>query len=380
MKRNDLFLHPQRQSQFAIFFIILRVLRDMFKQLWPILIAIFIGRGSSSFDTFEMALAGLGIFGIIPSLIAYFKFYFHLSENELIINKGLFRKVKLNIPVERIQSVNFRQTFIHQFFQVTEVVIETAGSAEQETKIDAVTIPVAEQLRKRILQKRALALGESRETVQTSDAPESIESIVRLSRNDLLRVGLVQNHFKPIGLLFGLFGSIFFYSYTFDYDPRDFYRQISDYGDNLSIMDFVVIALILAIASVAYSVVTTVLRHYNLHFWRSGKKFQVVQGLLTRQEFAALDKKIQILNWGQNPFERMVGFYNIIFRQAKSGDEGKQASRFKIPGCVEDDIHFVQKSWQGENSGIFENYLPVSIHWFYHGLYYQVFFFFYRKS
>ena len=127
MKKNDTFAHPQRQSGYAIIFIILRVLRNLVRQLWPILIAVFLGRRNSSFDTFEMVLSGLGIFGIIPSVIAYYKFYFHLNETELVINRGLFRKVKLNIPFERIQSVNFKQTFIHQFFKVTEVEIETAG-------------------------------------------------------------------------------------------------------------------------------------------------------------------------------------------------------------------------------------------------------------
>lgn len=375
MKKNDNFSSPQRQSKFAIIFIILRLIRNLFRQLWPFLIAIFLGRGNSSFDTLEIILSGLGIFGLFPSLIAYYKFYFHLSDNELIINKGLFKKVKLNIPFERIQSVNFKQTFIHQFFKVTEVEIETAGSAEQETKIDAIEIPLAHLLRQRILEKKAEVSGQISE--DSSDIPEENEkeTILKLSQKDLIRVGFVQNHFKPIGLLSGLVGSLFFYAYTFDYDPRDIYEQIFNFGEQLSYVYIGILIILLIVASVSFSLITTFLKYYNLHFWRSGKKFQVVQGLLTRKEFAALDNKVQILNWGQNPFERLLGFYNIIFRQARSGDEKKQTTQFKIPGCTTRHVDFVRDAWLGAGTGQFSDLKHVSIHLFYHTAFYQCIFF-----
>ena len=375
MKKNDIFVLPQRQSKFAIIFIILRLLRNLIRQLWPVVIAIFLGRGSSSFDTLEIALSGLGIFGIIPSVIAYYKYYFQLTDKELIINKGLFKKVKLNIPFERIQSVNFRQTFIHQFFKVTEVEIETAGSAEQETKIDAIEIPMAEMLRQRILEKKAQVLRVDQEIVSVEEAANQVDTILQLSQRELLRVGIVQNHFRPIGLLTGLVGTIFFYSYTFDYDPRDFFNQIYNYGERLSLINIIVLSAFLVAASIAYSLITTGLRHYNLHFWRSGNKFQVVQGLLTRQEFAALDNKIQILHWGQNPFERIIGFYNIIFRQARSGDEKRTMSQFKIPGCNLDQVSYVQRAWLGSRAGKFDKYFSVSRHLFFHSAMYQCLFF-----
>ena len=375
MKKNDIFSLPQRQSKFAIIFIVLRLLKNLIRQLWPLVLAIFIGRGNSSFDTLEIVLSGLGIFGIIPSVIAYYKYYFQLTDKELLIQKGLFKKVKLNIPFERIQSVNFRQTFIHQFLNVTEVEIETAGSADQETKIDAIDIPMAEMLRKRILERKAevLQIEEVENGLEYSN--QEIDTILKLERRDLVKVGLTQNHFKPIGLLTGLAGSIFFYSYTFDFDPRNVLNQIYSYGEQLPIVQIVIVLFVLMIASVGYSILTTVLRHYNLHFWRSGEKFQVVQGLLTKQEFAALDNKVQILNWGQNPFERIVGFYNIMFKQARSGDEKKNVGQFRIPGCSLEQVDFVRDAWLGESNGSFENYHKVSIHFFFHSALYQLWFF-----
>ncbi len=382
MKKNDILDRPQRQSQFAIIFIVLRFLKNLAKQLWPLLLAVILGRrGSSTFDTIEMVIAGVGIIGIVPSIIAYYKYYFHLSENELVINKGLLKKVKLNIPFERIQSVNFRQTFIHQFFKVTEVEIETAGSSDQETKIDALDIPTAELLRKRILEMKAQATIDGSPSLDIKEADpvvEETETILRLSEKDLLKVGLVQNHLRPVGLLIGLIAPIYFYSFSFDFNPNSMIRQAYSYFEDFKSWtpQAALLAVIgILILSIIYSLVTTVLRHYNLHFWRSGDKFQVVRGLFTKQEFAALDNKIQILNWGQNPFERAIGFYNIIFSQAKSGESNKNAAKFKIPGCSMTQINYVQEAWLGMKGLNFEEYRTVSPHLFYHTALYQVLFF-----
>ncbi len=381
MKKNDVFSVPQRQSRFAIIFIVLRSVKRIISQLWPLLLAALLGRGGSSrFDTLELAIAGIGLIGIIPAIIGYFKYYFHLSDTELIIHKGLFKKVKLNIPFERIQSVNFTQTAIHQFLKVTEVEIETAGSTEQETKIDALDIPTAELLRKRILEKKAAV---TQLTGEFSDVQEEVEleteertTILKLPTRELLKVGLVQNHLKPLGLILGLCSTIFYYSYTFDwdFDPRTFLRTAFSYVEDLDYYLAIVVIILILIASVLYSIVTTVLRYYNLHFWRAGNKFQVVQGLFTRQEFAALDNKVQILNWGQNPLERLIGFYNIVFSQAKSGEVKKGSAKFKIPGCSIEQVEFVQEAWLGIKGLPFDKYSTVSPHFFYHTAMYLLLF------
>ncbi len=382
MRRSEAFELPQRQSQFAIIFIVLRFIRRIIRQTWPIFLALALGRSNSTFDLIEFSIAGLGIIGMITSIVAYFKYYFHLTDSELVISHGILKKVKQNIPFERIQSVNFRQTFIHQFLKVTEVEIETAGSAQQETKIDAIEIPIAEQLRERILKKKAeISSKEDPEESSQSITEEDRKTILRLFPQQLYKVGLVQNHFRPIGLLLGLAGTMIGYSYTYDFDDEffpkmiynsaeDFMAEIASFQSLPTLIYVLMGLLVLIIASVLYSIIVTILRHYNLHFWRSGKKFQLVQGLLTRNEFAALDNKIQILNWGQNPFERLVGFYNIGFKQARSGDETRKQSQFGIPGCQQEHVDFVRDEWLGEDSGKFETYHKVSFHYFLRSAFY----------
>ncbi len=374
MRKSDRFTAPRRQSQWAIVFIVLGFLKKLLNQLWPIVIALFLGR-STGFSRYELIFSGLGIFGMLASVVAYFRYYYFVSDKELIIRSGLFKRVKLNIPFERIQSVNFKQTVLHRIFQVTEVEIETAGSSKQESRLDALSIDDAEALRSLLLEKRAAALSHLYPSEVEAEPVESAQyTILRLSIRQLIKVGLTQNHFAPIGLLSGIVFSSLFYAMTFDIDVEEILRSVWTYGERLAVEEYALLLLGVFLISVLLSILRTLLRHYDLHFWRTGKKFQVVQGLFTRREFAALDSKIQILNWGQNPLERWIGFYNIMFRQARSGSVKAGRMMFKIPGCNLRQVAYVQDNWLGAKLKPIEKYHKVSIHYFLHAAIYQVLF------
>ena len=131
--------------------------------------------------------------------------------------------------------------------------------------------------------------------------------------------------------------------------------------------------LILALISVLYSLVTTFLRYYKLDLYRINEKFLCEQGLITRREFAALDNKIQILTWGQNIFQKIIGLYNVHFKQARSSDQSRKQMQFVIPGCTKEKVDEILHSWLDEQVK-FEAYHNVSIHYFIRRVTYGSFF------
>ena len=360
---------PQRQSIWAIIFIVLRFLRSFIRQAWVIFIPIFLGRGrsDSQWDTWELAIAGLGLFSAIWSIIAYFRYYYHLGDEELIIQKGLLNKANINIPYERIQSVNFNQNFLHQFLNVTEVAIDTAGSGDKEIQIDALTIDVAKALRQQILEKKKEEVSGSLDIVLEEDE----EVIMTLSKRELIKVGLTQNHLKPISLILGFISSLWIYAWQFDIevDPKELLQTANTFMEDRSIPELIFLIAIFSLISVAYSVITTYLNHADLRFIRKEKKFQLTQGLFTRKEIAAVDRKIQFVRWGQNLLQRSLGFFNLRFEQAGSRSLRERINNFRIPGCTVPKIDYVKKAWLK---------LPpqeypmekVSIHMFYYSLRY----------
>lgn len=379
-KKNSLsFSDPQRQSEWAIIFIILKFLRRFLMQIWPILAAVALGRSrNSEFDTFELVIAGLGVFSLISSILAYFRYYFHISDKELVIQKGILKKVRLDLPFDRIQSVNFSQNFLHQLLNVTAVEIESAGSDQKELKIDALQIPVADKLREELLKRKGQVIVDSSEglsTEKTLSIPRAKE-IMSLDVQRLMRVGLTQNHLRPIGLILSLIASLWASSYATGINPMDLYDFIMKHISGISSMvGYSILILLLIPLMILWSLVTTVLRHYNLRFTRSGRRFHVEQGLLTKQQFSAMDKKIQIMSWGQNPLEKTLGYHNIYFRQAKSGEDIKNKQRFEIPGCSESHVTNVKDAWLKKSDKVFDCRQKVSVHMFRRTAIYQFVFF-----
>ena len=375
-KNNTSFEAKQRQSQWAIVFIVIRFIIKFLKQLWPILLALALGKGSG-LEQYEIIAAGIGGLSMISSILSYFKFYFHISDQELIIEKGILKKVRLDLPFDRIQSVNFEQNFLHQILNVTSVEIESAGSEQKELKIDALKIPIAEKLREEILKRK----GQISANTIALESTEIIDhgtkhNILQLDIQKLLRVGLTQNHLKPIGLLFSLFGSLLAYGWTINgFDDFDQYRYYFSRIAESNPISYAYLLILIIPVMVFYSLATTILRNYDLNFSRIGRRFHVVQGLFNKQQFSAMDKKIQIMSWSQNPLEKKLGFHNIYFRQARSGDGKKNKQRFEIPGCSDEHVSSVKDAWLKNLSQEFRQIHTVSVHLFKHTLRYQLIFF-----
>ena len=362
---------PQRQSQWAIIFIILKFFRAFVSQAWLLLIPIVLGRNSSSsgWSKWELGIAAAGVFSTIWSIISYFKFYFNLTDTEVVIRKGVIQKSNINIPYERIQSVNFKQNFLHQMLNVTEVVMDTAGSVQKEIQIDALSWDHANALRNEILKRKKVTHNSSKIDADDIAESEIIENeILSLSFMDLFKVGLTQNHLKLAGLIIGFFFSMWIYAWEFEMDPIDVVRNAYSFVEDRSIIESTGLFILLAIFSILYSIVTTFLNHYNLRFFRVENKFHLTQGLLTRKEVAATDKKIQYITWGQNILQRIIGFFQLRFDQAGSvaiNEKGKYS--FKIPGCSDEQINYVQAEWLGEKYDP-KNLQSITIHYFYYSL------------
>ena len=99
---------------------------------------------------------------------------------------------------------------MHKIFNVVQLDIDTAGSANKEIHIDALTLSDAEQLRSFLYMKR----GKLRPLHEESELEEAEEEQVlhKLDIGDLIKIGLVQNHLRTAGIIiafgFTIYGEI----------------------------------------------------------------------------------------------------------------------------------------------------------------------------
>lgn len=343
MKKNDNynFSVATRQSYVAILIIMYRLYKIIIRQLIPIFIIVLLKGSLTKSPWFIYGIIAVALLGGLYSIIAFFKYYFYIKDNKLIVEKGVFKKSVLEIPFDRIQSVNTEQNLIHRVFKVVKLNMDTAGSAGNELQLFALDMNLAKQLNAKILK-------EQRQTVVTENLETEVKKqdkkiIFRLTIPQLLKVGVTENHIRSGGIL------LFFFFYVFDsledvgIDLLDKSEEYLPAAQELVQSLIIVLVLIGLFAIVAFiiSMVRTILKFYDLKMYRKGEGFIIVSGLLNKKERAAKDDKIQLVKWSQNLLQRLSGIYEILMKQASSQEVGELKS-FKVVGLSESNVFDTQ--------------------------------------
>ena len=344
MEQNNYdFSVPKRQPPVAIGIILIKFFKVTVKALWPIVLSVFIGRRASSTfdDVFLYIIIAFGAFNLIGSVLSYFRFYYYIEDNGVVLDKGVLKKTRTNIPFERIQTINFNQNILHQIFNVVSLEIDTAGANKSEITIDALSKEEAEALRDFILAEKKQIIQESgTEEEKVSDLEkESSELLLHLKPKDLLKVGFSQNHLRSMGIIFAfVFTTI---NQITDSISDLFSDQLSQYESYIldhSIFAFLVSAILVLFISFLFSLISTVLKYYDLKLWLSKKGLKLVRGLLNREDITINKNKVQMVSWSTNPIRSIFKMYTLQIAQASSTEVNAQKSKINVPGSYKDQV------------------------------------------
>lgn len=354
MKKNSLF-EPQRQSIFAIILILLKLVRILVRQIWPLALILVVNRGEQLALYLGLLVGAVGLFSLVGSFIAYYKFTYFIKDDHLHIEKGLLRRTTLDVPFERIQTVDFEQNVIHQVFSVVRVNVDSAGSKGSEISFDALEMDQAEALRDFILAQKATQKG--LEAVDEIQSQTEEELILHLTPTDLVKIGISQNHLRTAGIIFGAMWALMDnIGQAMDMDVVDLVtEEVDTFITNSIVLAFVAI-LVFLFLSFLYTLVRTVLRFYDLKFTKTQSGFKLVAGLLTRKEKSAQKNKIQIISWSTNPIRKLFKMWNLNLYQASSIDVigGKAIS---VPGCYMPQVdHTLESVFHGVGEVVFEQH------------------------
>lgn len=340
-KNNDLLIpqfvnNSQRQSPVAIILAVARFVKIIFRQLWPLFV-VFIFNNKFKGDLFyTWVFSGIGLLSTIMSIIAYFRFYYSVEGEELIIQKGVLKKTKLNVPFNRIQSINSNQNLIHRFFNVVSLEMDTAGSKGSEIKIDALNKSEAEDLKTYILKQKEKL---SPSTLDKEDSFSKIEEkeIIRLSISDLLKIGVSQNHIRSLGIIAATIFGLGEYADMF-LDESEYEKMEFDII-NIVRASFVILAVIALIAAVMITLTNTVIRFFDLRFLETNKGFKTISGLFNRNEKFITLQKLQVIRWVINPISQIFGMFQLYMSQAASIKVNRKQT-LSVPGLYH---HHIEK-------------------------------------
>ena len=338
---------PQRQSKVAIGIILIKLIRQTIKAFWPILLSVFIGgkNGTSFVDYIAYIALGFAALNVFGSILTFFRFYFHIEDGAIIIDKGVLKRSKVNIPFERIQTINFQQNLLHQMFGVVSLEIDTAGAGKAELTIDALNKEEAEAIRQFILTERKAVIAESEVTDETSLENEKGEVILNLGISDLIKIGVSQNHIRSMGILFAFVFS------TLNEITDDITGLVESQVDgyesffaNNQWAVAIISILLVALISFIYSIISISLSNYDLKLSLKSKGLKLVRGLLNRQEISVNKKKVQVVSWSDNPLRRMFKMYTLQIAQASSTDAAQLKSKIKVPGSYQHQVDRVAQN------------------------------------
>ncbi len=338
--------------------ILFKTINVLFKQLLPFVIVVLLGGSKSKTSYILYTIIAIAVISMIYSVINFFKTYFIIQDNELVLYTGIFNKKKMSIPFAKIQTINFEQNIFHQFFNVLRLKVDTAGSEKNEFEFHAIQTDAAYALRDLVMaeKKSSAFVDDASADDGNNDTTIFYQPIMSLSTSDLLKVGITENHLKSGGLIFLFFFWIYQNLQDVGVDVDEYSDEIPDVELGLTFISFIVAAFL--VISILISMVRTVVQHYDLQFLRSTRGFKVISGLFTKKEISAFDHKIQHISWSDNLLKRMVGFKNLYLNQASS-TEVTSKQNIKIPGCNMSHITEVVHTLFGKVN--FENFLMHKI-------------------
>lgn len=144
----------------------MRSLEPAIKTIWIIKFALLTGVGVTASIIYEafrflnqqnaflptglqtglILVAGLAATLLIPHF--RYKFWrFDLRTDELYLERGIFNRVRTIVPLRRIQHLDVSQNILEREFNLSKLIVHTAGSRSSDVVLPGLRMDEAERLR-----------------------------------------------------------------------------------------------------------------------------------------------------------------------------------------------------------------------------------------
>jgi uncharacterized membrane protein YdbT with pleckstrin-like domain len=130
--------------------------------------------------TAGLVVAGLMVLLAVPGLTKWWFTGYVVTNERLIARSGVFRREGKEIPLEVVNDISFKQSFIERIFHSGDLVIESAGEHGQSLFTN---VPDPEGLQSEVYRFRE---ARSRDLVSGNSPAEELEKLAFLHRRGVL--------------------------------------------------------------------------------------------------------------------------------------------------------------------------------------------------
>lgn len=293
-------LHPA-----AIIFNILKSVKDLFFSLLIILVA-------TDFTVFIIALGAFTVLASIYGFLSWYHFSYYVTDEDLWIQYGIFKRTKRSIAKNRIQSIDLTESVIHRIFKLTRVQIETASGGKQaEAALSAVSFQDALGLRNALKNS-----GES--DVEIPEETYLAKKEITFSR--LLLTGITSG---GLGIIIGFI--VVGLSELEELIPETVYDYTYEWLITASII--LIVLIIISILAIIWllSILWTLIRYGKFTIQRTENELFITRGLLEKKQLTIPLHRIQAIGIEENILRQPLGYAFIFAEIAGGNTDGKLA-------------------------------------------------------
>lgn len=294
------------------------------------------------------------------SILYYRNFLFHIDykNEEFVLQKGVISTQNIAIPFDKIQQVYFKRSILERIINIYRVVIDTAGSNQDEVSITAISKKDADHL------ASILTRVKKENIIQDAEEKEELPRKFwthRLDALTLFKIGISTNYLRGLGLVLAFFATLYnefsaFFREDYGEEFGEYYDMVP--GSTSSIGFFVVLFLILLIISMVITVLEVFIKYFGLKLTQTSESLELEMGLNTNTKVTLQPRRVQLMQTVTNPVQKNLNLYEARIALASSEDGGGK-KRIRIPGLGIEELAKVKSFLYGEDqSHLNEHFKP----------------------
>ncbi len=323
------------------------VLRGGLQSVAPVA-AVLATTGDNRWFALGLLAAGAAVLLMVGAVLSYLNFKFRVDRDAFLIRSGVLTRKRLTLTFERIQNVAFREPIYFRPFNLVVLTLESAGSTSEEVNLAGIPRPLAETIRRFVLERKKETSQTAPVNVEPSNEHRSAESeptanLLRQPVSELARYGVSNNNVWVFaGLTVGALGQ--FDKFWESSVMRGMFDLVGEtVGTSLFALSALAVLLTFGVLLILMfaSVVGAVIVNYNFHLSYTDGRYHRTRGLFERQETSVPETKIQSLKIAQPVIASLMNRSHLTFNQV--GFERKQNQgrhqKFIIPSVQSEFYH-----------------------------------------
>lgn len=320
-------LGPDFRGRLHPLTLVFAALNSLKSVLVPLIAVGLFGRGDGAMHPLFWAFLAVPVYAAV---VRYLTFTYRLENGELITKQGLISRHERHIPLTRVQDIRIEQGVLHRAFGVVEAQVETGAGKGPEASLSVLSRAEAERLRQAVFASLPARDGTALGVAMPGESRAVEEVIRRLSRRELALEGLTSNRMASVlvVLAVGL-------GFVNDLVPREQYQQwlqrsteaMARWGERFGEavwLPLTLLAVMVLLASLAVSVVGSIVLFHGFTLAQRGEDLQRRYGLLRQRSSNLPRHRIQVLKVEEGLLRRWLRLATIRADTASGGSEEEE--------------------------------------------------------